>query len=95
MLGKEKLTLHSIGNQNNGDIRSTYTAKNLDEANSMAWLVKDPFEQNLQKLEDKHEKQKRKGPVFVDNCGVHGYLNTLKRSPWNICYRIAVVFYIQ
>ncbi|XP_048189609.1 tigger transposable element-derived protein 4 [Perognathus longimembris pacificus] len=79
MDGSEKLPLLVIGKN-----RSPHCFKDLKslpvyyEANRMAWMTPDIFEQWMQKLDEKFQAQQRRVVIFVDSFPAHPEVKNLK-----------------
>ncbi|KAM5255825.1 tigger transposable element-derived protein 4 [Ctenodactylus gundi] len=79
MDGSEKLPLLIIGkNKNPHCFKGIKSLPVYYEANRMAWMTSDIFEQWMQKLDEKFQAQQRRVVVFVDSFPAHPDVENLK-----------------
>ncbi|XP_010626225.1 tigger transposable element-derived protein 4 [Fukomys damarensis] len=79
MDGSEKLPLLIIGkNRNPHCFKGIKSLPVYYEANRMAWMTSDIFEQWMQKLDEKFQAQQRRVVIFVDSFPAHPEVKNLK-----------------
>ncbi|XP_008265541.2 tigger transposable element-derived protein 4 [Oryctolagus cuniculus] len=79
MDGSEKLPLLVIGkNKNPHCFRGIKSLPVHYEANRMAWMTSDIFEQWMQKLDEKFQAQQRRVVIFVESLPAHPEVKNLK-----------------
>lgn len=79
MDGSEKLPLLIIGkNRNPHCFKGIKSLPVCYEANRMAWMTSDVFEQWMQKLDEKFQAQQRRVVIFVDSFPAHPEVKNLK-----------------
>ncbi|XP_005400967.1 PREDICTED: tigger transposable element-derived protein 4 [Chinchilla lanigera] len=79
MDGSEKLPLLIIGkNRNPHCFKGIKSLPVYYEANKMAWMTSDIFEQWMQKLDEKFQAQQRRVVIFVDSFPAHPEVKNLK-----------------
>ncbi|XP_015339967.1 tigger transposable element-derived protein 4 [Marmota marmota marmota] len=79
MDGSEKLPLLVIGkNKNPHCFKGIKSLPVHYEANRMAWMTSDIFEQWMQKLDEKFQAQQRRVVIFVDSSPAHPEVKNLK-----------------
>ncbi|XP_008570816.1 PREDICTED: tigger transposable element-derived protein 4 [Galeopterus variegatus] len=79
MDGSEKLPLLIIGkNRNPHCFKGIKSLPVYYEANRMAWMTSDVFEQWMQKLDEKFQAQQRRVVIFVESLPAHPEVKNLK-----------------
>ena len=79
MDGSEKLPLLIIGkNRNPHCFKGIKSLTVYYEANRMAWMTSDVFEQWMRKLDEKFQAQQRRVVIFVDSFPAHPEVKNLK-----------------
>ncbi|XP_040107375.1 tigger transposable element-derived protein 4 [Oryx dammah] len=79
MDGSEKLPLLLIGkNRNPHCFKGIKSLPVYYEANKMAWMTADVFEQWMQKLDERFQAQQRRVVIFVESSPVHPEVKNLK-----------------